>query len=169
MNMEFGLLAEDCWTSYRVSSTVCTLEFCGIGVYVALLLIEKLQSTFPLNYILIGFVVISFFVGAGFLHNNLVTLIISAGATLLISLIVILCSWKLKGLPTNGLTVLMTLAAVFAIAGSAMYIFRRNLYLKILSGASLCFAAILMMFVILNLSKLQYVNRKRVDLVNNRI
>ncbi|CAH8864713.1 unnamed protein product [Trichobilharzia szidati] len=131
-------------TGYNISTYIFLI--CGLCVYAALRLFEKMRSTCPLNYISLIFVVISLCVSVGYLYHDYVSYLISLGVTVVISAIVFVVCSKLNNLTRKGLIIILTTASVLAISGLILFYFRDTLYLRILAGICLCSAATTILF-----------------------
>nr|CAH8864100.1 unnamed protein product [Trichobilharzia regenti] len=110
----------------RVSIALLIILLCGICLYNALLIVEKLKTTFPVNYIILVLVVVLLFVGVGYLYNGPVPFVISIAVALAISAIIIFASWNLNNLTMKGFNVFASVAAAFAFVGFVLLIFKRT-------------------------------------------
>nr|CAH8820857.1 unnamed protein product [Trichobilharzia regenti] len=110
--------------STGVSIALLIILLCGICLYAALLLVEKLRTMFLVNYLILVLVVVLLFVGVGYLYNGVVYLVISIAVTLAISAIIIFASWNLNNLTTKGFNVFASVAAVFAFVGFVLLIIK---------------------------------------------
>uniref|UniRef100_A0AA85J1J8 Uncharacterized protein n=1 Tax=Trichobilharzia regenti TaxID=157069 RepID=A0AA85J1J8_TRIRE len=133
----------------RVSIALLIILLCGICLYVALMLVEKLRSRFPVNYVTLVLVVVLLFVGAGYLYNGPVHLDISVGVTIVVSVIIIFTCWNLNNLTTKGFIVFTSVAATLAVVGFVLLILRATLNMPvfgILAGVFLGSAATFILF-----------------------
>ncbi|CAH8864717.1 unnamed protein product [Trichobilharzia szidati] len=131
-------------TWYNILAFIALM--CGVIIYGALLLSEKLRTIYPLNYILLALSFISLWAGVRFLYNDYVSFLISFAITAVISAIVIALCWKLSNLTTKGLIIFVTIASVLAFSGFILLYFRERIYVRILAGLCLCSAATLILF-----------------------
>ncbi|CAH8864719.1 unnamed protein product, partial [Trichobilharzia szidati] len=97
---------------------------CGICLYAALLLVEKLRNMYPINYVILGLVVVLLFVGAGYVYSGPVPLGVSIGVTLVVSVIIIFTCWNLNNLTAKGFNVFATVAAGLAFVGFLLLILK---------------------------------------------
>nr|CAH8820859.1 unnamed protein product [Trichobilharzia regenti] len=160
--------------STGVSIALLIILLCGICLYAALLLVEKLRTMFLVNYLILVLVVVLLFVGVGYLYNGVVYLVISIAVTLAISAIIIFASWNLNNLTTKGFNVFASVAAVFAFVGFVLLIIKatsERILFAILAGVFLCCAASLILFCVVcglrkRFRKTRSMFEKLLDLLN---
>ncbi|CAH8864721.1 unnamed protein product [Trichobilharzia szidati] len=159
-------------TGVRIALLIILL--CGICLYAALLLVEKLRNMYPINYVALASVVVLLFAGVGFLYNGLPPLGISIGVTLGVSVIIIFTCWNLNNLTPKGFNVFASVAAGLALVGFVFLILKAlltSLIFGYLASAFLCCAAAVILFCVVcglrkRLQKERPMFDKMLDLLN---